>query len=161
MVSLIFGVFIVVSLNHLLKEIIDHDFVRMHLLIAKDRVVSFTMLLMASFFLMQVLPLVIMIFFVSGASGMGLFLIYLGLLHLIMYGQGLYYVILPECSSIWVSVLAFPLLLPLVMMFAFVISHPSEGMMLMLGELLAALNLLVFTLGPFVVLWGIGLKRGY
>ena len=53
------------------------------------------------------------------------------------------------------------LLLPMTMMFAYVISRPGEGVMLMALELLLALNLMLLSLGPYVIRWGLGLKRGY
>ena len=161
MVNLILGVFIAVSLNHVLKGIFDQDFLRMHLMMARKKVVPFVAMVMAAFFLLQSLPLGCLVFAVSGANGYILLLLYLGLLHAVMYAQSIYYILLPECSSLWVSVLVFPLLLPMTMMFAYVISRPGEGVMLMALELLLALNLMLLSLGPYVIRWGLGLKRGY
>ena len=112
MVNLILGVFIAVSLNHVLKGIFDQDFLRMHLMMARKKVVPFVAMVMAAFFLLQSLPLGCLVFAVSGANGYILLLLYLGLLHAVMYAQSIYYILLPECSSLWVSVLVFPCYCP-------------------------------------------------
>ena len=161
MVNLILGVFIAVSLNHVLKGIFDQDFFADAFDDGQEKVVPFVAMVMAAFFLLQSLPLGCLVFAVSGANGYILLLLYLGLLHAVMYAQSIYYILLPECSSLWVSVLVFPLLLPMTMMFAYVISRPGEGVMLMALELLLALNLMLLSLGPYVIRWGLGLKRGY
>ena len=130
-------------------------------MMVRHKIVSFVAMVMFAFFMLQSLPLGCLLFVVSGAKGVLLFLMYLGLLHAIMYAQSVYYLLLPECSSLWVSVLVFPLLLPMIMMFAYVMSHPGEDLMLMAIELLLALNIIVLYVGPYVIQWGLGLKRGY